>query len=656
LTRRRPRLCIISIVATAAALLLVLPPVAGADPLGDQFRISNQGPDGDAAFDAERPDIAYNPQTGQSLVVWVGTEATSPSTTYEIYGQLIDGNGDPVGGDFPISGDGHPDAEDPFEPPSVTYNPEDNEFLVVWNVDDISGTIFVQRVSATGAELGTDDLQISSDNYDDIETTDVSYSPEADRYLAIWKADGASGQQLYGRLLNRDGSPIGPGDFAVSQQTGEVDDAISVAYNPRDQEWLTVWRRFDPVGEYEVYGQRVNTGGTEVGPNDFRISDVGPDGDTTFETTSPRVAYNSVSNEYLVSWSGDDDTPPLVNDEYEVRGQRLAADGSEVGANDFRISDMGPDGNASFFTGRPDIAYNPNANEYVLTWHGDDDTPPFVDEEFEIFGQRLAASGAEIGTNDFRVTQVGPDGDANFDNNRPVVAYNARTCDYVAAWGGETNTGGLVDNEFEIWGRRIAAPACVPPPAPPAPPAPPGPNPGACANPKTGTNASETINGTAFGDLISGLRGNDIINGLQGDDCLNGNAGSDRLSGASGRDTLSGGAGNDRLSGGSANDRLSGGTGRDRLSGGSGSDRLSGGVGKDRLSGGRGTDRLSGGSGNDRISGGSGKNIYSAGGGNDAVNSANGKRERVNCGKGKEDRARADTNDRLRGCEIVTRV
>ena len=35
------------------------------------------------------------------------------------------------------------------------------------------------------------------------------------------------------------------------------------------------------------------------------------------------MAYNSTANEYLVVWSGDDYTGPLVNDESEVFAQRV---------------------------------------------------------------------------------------------------------------------------------------------------------------------------------------------------------------------------------------------------------------------------------------------------------------------------------------------
>ena len=85
----------------------------------------------------------------------------------------------------------------------------------------------------------------------------------------------------------------------------------------------------------------------EIGANDFRLSDMGIDGDITFDGRNSAVAYNSVNNQYLVVWEGDDDVAGLVEGEFEIFGQRIdAATGAEIGANDFRISDMGPDGDA----------------------------------------------------------------------------------------------------------------------------------------------------------------------------------------------------------------------------------------------------------------------------------------------------------------------
>ena len=56
-----------------------------------------------------------------------------------------------------------------------------------------------------------------------------------------------------------------------------------------------------------------------------------------------------------------------------------------------------------------------------------------------------------------------------------------------------------------------------------------------------GTEAGETLNGTAGNDLILGLGGNDTLNGLGGNDVLVGGAGNDVLNGGDGNDTLIGG-------------------------------------------------------------------------------------------------------------------
>ncbi len=140
--------------------------------------------------------------------------------------------------------------------------------------------------------------------------------------------------------------------------------------------------------EYEIFGQRLSATGGQVGTNDFRISDMGPDGNAAYDATRPAVAYNSTDNEWLVVWEGDD-PGALADDEYEIFGQQLSATGSQVGT-DLRLSDMGPDGNAAYDAFKPAVAHNGSAaSEYLVVWYGDDDTAPLVDDEYEIYGQRF---------------------------------------------------------------------------------------------------------------------------------------------------------------------------------------------------------------------------------------------------------------------------
>jgi Ca2+-binding RTX toxin-like protein len=320
--------------------------------------------------------------------------------------------------------------------------------------------------------------------------------------------------------------------------------------------------------ENEIFGQRVSATGGEVGANDFRVSDMGPDGSTNYAASNPAVAYNAQANEYLVVWNGDDDTAPLVNGEFEIFGQRLTGSGGEAGANDFRISDMGPDGSTAYGAAAGSaVAANAPANEYLVVWPGSDDTAPLVNGEFEIFGQLLSGSGTEMGTNDFRISQMGPDGNVNFGADSAAVVFASTPNEYLVAWEGDTDAAPLVNNEIEIWARRAS----------PEPP----PTAGLCTI--TGTPGNDVIRGTAGDDRICALGGNDRVFGLGGNDTILLGAGNDRGFGGGGRDEIRGGAGADRLTGGGGRDRLFGERGRDVLFA---RDRA-----RDLVNGGRGFDR-----------------------------------------------------------------
>lgn len=169
-----------------------------------------------------------------------------------------------------------------------------------------------------------------------------------------------------------------------------------------------------------------------------------------------------------------------------------------------------------------------------------------------------------------------------------------------------------------------------------------------------GTNAAETLDGTALFDVIDGLDGNDVLNGLDGNDVLQGGAGADTLNGGLGIDTASyadsgasvrvnlttgtaldadaegdsftdienvlGSAFNDNLTGNADENMLSGGDGIDRLFGEGGNDTLNGDAGNDRLFGGDGEDRLAGGADDDFLQGGAGDDAIEGGDGVDDIN------------------------------------
>ena len=463
--------------------------------IGGDFRISDMGPDGNTAYDAITPAVVYNSTGDEYLVVWHGDDdaGTLENDEWEIYGQRVDGaSGAEIGAnDFRLSDMG-PDGNSFFDAgfPAIAYNSAEDEYLVVWVGEDDTAPlvddeweVFGQRVeAATGAEIGANDFRLS-DMGPDGNTAYGAFSPAVvynstgDEYLVVWWGDDNTAplvggeHEIFGqRVGGASGAEIGANDLRLSHMGSDVlFDAFdpAVAYNSAGNEYLVVWQGEDNTvplvnGEYEIFGQRVNAvTGAEIGGH-LRLSDMGPDGDTGYGAQDPAVAYSSTENEYLVVWAGDDDAGALVNGEYEIYGQRVdGATGAEIDSN-LRLSDVGPDGNANYAAYAPAVAYNPTSNEYLVVWRGDDDIGALVDEEFEIYGQRLnAATGAEL-TADLRLSDMGPDGNANYDAWEPAVAYNSTSNQYLVVWRGDDDTPPLVDEEFEVYGQRLNGASGVP--------------------------------------------------------------------------------------------------------------------------------------------------------------------------------------------------
>ena len=458
------------IVVDAEALREAAYPVLIDPEVGtNDFRLSDMGPDA-ANFDAQQAAVAYNSTDNQYLVVWAADNFAD--NEFEIFGQLINAvTGTPIGeDDFRISDIG-PEGNTTtgaFEP-AVAYNSTNNEYVVVWSADNLNGDfeIFAQRLSGGAAELGVNDLAISftgsiGSPLFSAGSPDVAYNSVDNEYLVVWESDHLANNEfeIFGqRLRGADLNSVGTNDFRISDMGPNGSTSFTalnpaVAYNSTNNEYVVVWTGDDDIaplvdGEFEIFRQRLSAAGAELGANDFRVSDMGADGNTFFAAVNPDIAYNSTNNEYLVVWDGEDTT----DGKFEIFGQRLNSTAANIGTNDFRISDMGPDGNVNFDAKNPSLTYDVAINEYLVTWVGDDDIAPLVDGDQEIFGQRLAgATAVAVGTNDFRISDIGPDGDTTLGAFNPVVAFNSTNNEYLVAWEAD-----FIDAEFEIFTQRLTA-------------------------------------------------------------------------------------------------------------------------------------------------------------------------------------------------------
>jgi len=233
-----------------------------------------------------------------------------------------------------------------------------------------------------------------------------------------------------------------------------------VVYNATDNEFLVVWYGDDNVGgrasgEFEIYAQRVSgSTGAEIGANDFSVSETGPNGNNLYLAQYPDVAWNADRNEYLVVWSANKTVATASFSEYEIYAQRLAADGSQIGRDDFRVSYMGPEGSSSFDAFRPHVAYHRAGKQYVVAWRGDN----AVDGEFEIWSQRLdGRSAVHLGQVAARLSHAGPDGNLLFDARRVNLVENSTDGTVFAVWEQEDNSATQAEGEFEIFATSLSA-------------------------------------------------------------------------------------------------------------------------------------------------------------------------------------------------------
>lgn len=467
--RRRTSRC--ALVVTAAALL-GLPATAGATtPLGEQHRISATGGDGDPTRFTSPPEIAYNSSANEFLVVWQA-DGLATDNEFEIFAQRATASGEAIGPVVRISTTGADgDATRAADHPAVAYNPQADEYLVAWDADGLTKDnefeIFVQRVSGAGTEIGSD-RRISTTGADgdatrDASTPAIAANARTGEYLVVWEADGLATDdehEVFAQRLDAAADDLGP-DQRISV-TGADGDATrdvftpTVAYNAKTNEYLVAWQA-DALAtddEFEIFGQRLSATVTAAA-TPIRISTTASDGDANRAATEPSIAANSSTGEYLVGWHADG---LATDNEFEVFAQRLSAASTAIDGR-LRVSTTAADGDSTRGAFSSAIAYDPAADEYLVTWYADAFA---ADDEYEVLAARLDGDGTALGQA-ARVSTTGADGDPARDGQTPAIAFGTRAREYLVAWQADGLT---ADDEFEVFARRHGAAAPIAPQQP----------------------------------------------------------------------------------------------------------------------------------------------------------------------------------------------
>ncbi len=335
--------------------------------LGSSFDICNNA---NAQF---YPDVAYNLDTNQYLVVWEDRRADA-----DIYGQRVNGDGSLDGAEIPIAGVGTTARRKP----KVAFNPISGEFLVVYVYEAENNNVRGRRVPAAGNPTSAEfDIATgtSDQNYPDVACRSVE--PGGGGYLVVWRDTDGSQRDVKGQRLNQNGGLLeGVLDLCVEASSQW---SPAVAYSPDDDRYLVVWPddRDAATQGRNVYGRQV--GGAGLLHDEFAIS-------TASSNQAPvAVTYGSGPGTYVVAWQ-DARNAGTTPDLY---GQQVSGDGALVettaGTND------------------PLSLYSGGQESPALAWAGAGTSGLLVWEDgrngvsYDVYGLRLEAQPAGDGNRIF---------------------------------------------------------------------------------------------------------------------------------------------------------------------------------------------------------------------------------------------------------------
>jgi len=254
----------------------------------------------------------------------------------------------------------------------------------------------------------------------------IAYNYGHKEYLVLWYNRWSGNLDIYAQRVSDGGQLVGPW-FAVSWGTGDRFNP-SAAYNATNDEYLVVWSLQVAPDVYEVWGRRIKWDGS-VMYAEFKIFSW-----TDRSFMQPRVAWNSIHNEYLVVWSAYDTGTLLYTD---VAGIRVLADGSMPDAH-FIVSSVG-------HPKEVDIVYNVALDRYLVVWARDSGSPT----DYDIYGVFLDRYGAKINPpGEFAVNSY------MSQQKQPAVTTNEQN-HYMVVW--EHLDDSYTPGDWDIYGQLLQA-------------------------------------------------------------------------------------------------------------------------------------------------------------------------------------------------------
>jgi hypothetical protein len=265
-----------------------------------------------------QPDVSYSPTQDEYLIVYT---YEVNANDYDLWARRVSWNGSSIYSEFAINQDADYQLN-----PSVAYNSQDDEYLVVYENWWSGGMhdIDARRVRASdGTPLGNaSGVNIATGAGELRSAPDVAYNAARNEYLIAYTyqsgptADG----DIYGKVASANLGTLS-GEIQILWNAN-LQNSVAVTAGP--DEYLAVWQD-GPSSTYRtIYSRRVSGTGTTPDPS-FVIAD------HSNVLAEPAVGYGSGYG-YLVTWAFD--TGSAV---YDVYGRYVMPGQSSAAGNEFTI-------------------------------------------------------------------------------------------------------------------------------------------------------------------------------------------------------------------------------------------------------------------------------------------------------------------------------
>ncbi len=359
--------------------------------------------------------VAYGSANGQYLVVWQDYRSGGA----QIYGRLINADCTRYGStDITIS-----TAPAYQWTPKVAYDSVNRRFLVVWQDSrNSSYDIYGQIINADGTLYGSD-IQICSDGTDQDEPG-VAYDSLNQRFLVAWRDarnTGTSGNHIFGRIVTATGALLGSSDTTICAVAGGQE-SPSVAFDSGAGHYLTVWD--DGRAAQYIMGRQINPDGT-LYSSEITISPATGQG-----KYNAKVACDAADRRYLVAWMDGS----LGN--WDVQGRLVDADSGSLLGSEILITPDSP----SWPEDPPDLAFD-SVNKRFLATYAD-----YRAAQPGIYGRLVTPSGTLSGSSDITITAAGSR------QVNPAAAFDDANSRYLVAWEDTRSV-----SQYDIYGRMVTA-------------------------------------------------------------------------------------------------------------------------------------------------------------------------------------------------------